>query len=72
MHHVEQRGVIFVDEYNHLLARLLVCSLYQCSETIIVVGGGISDAIFTLIFRKAIAKIAFQLLLLHVLARSHA
>ena len=71
MNNVEQRGVILVDKYNDFLACLLVCSLNQCRETVVDISCRLCNAIFTLIFCKAITKIAFQLILLHVLARCH-
>ena len=72
MHYIKQRSIILVNKDDHLLACLIICSLNQCSKTVVVVSGRISNAIFILIFCKAIAKIAFQLILLHMLARSHA
>ena len=50
----------------------IICCLYQCCETIIVVSGRISNAAFLFILYKAHAKIAFHLVFLHVFARGHA
>ena len=72
MHYVKQRGVVFVDKYYHLLASLLVCSMNQCREAVVIISCRIGDTILPFVLLKTIAKISLQLFFLHVLARCHA
>ena len=72
MNHVEQRGIILVDEYDNLLACLLVCTENQVLQSYIRVFGVRAYTQMPLVFLQNIEKIAFQLILLHMLARSHA
>ena len=72
MNYIKQRSVVFVDEDYNLLAGLFISCPYQIREPVIVVFCRTCNAIPFLIFNKAIAYIAFQLVLLHVLAGSHA
>ena len=68
MNDIEKGGVILVDEDDNLLAGLGVCCLDQFREPVVVVCSRLGYAVSLLVFRKTVAKVSLQLVLLHVLA----
>ena len=67
MRHIKQWCVIFINEHHHLPARFPVNHFYQVIESIIVSVTVIFYTILFFIIFQEVAKILFQLLILHML-----
>ena len=67
MHHVQQRGVVFINDDHHLFARLLVSFLHQVFQAKVCVHLMSLVSPKRLLLLKHVSQISFQLLHTHVL-----
>ena len=68
MHHIQEGRIVFVDENDHLLAGLLINFADEIEQSYIWVGRIRHDSPFLFMLFQNKEKIAYQRILLHVLA----
>ena len=71
MHHVQERGIVFVYQDDGLAARLFIGGNDEVCQPVVNIFRRIFYSIFTLFKGKTLAEEALQLLLVHVLGRAH-
>ena len=67
MHHVQQRGVVFINDDNYFLTRPLVSFLHQVFQAKVCVHLMSLVSPMRLLLLKHVSQISFQLLHTHVL-----
>ena len=71
MSNIKHRGIILIDEHDHLLATFLISVSNQFCQTIISTSFVVSNSPFLFFYLQTIRQIILQLLLLHVLTATH-
>ena len=71
MHHVEQGSVVFVDEHHHLAARLFAGPADKVCKTCVRIGDVRFDAEIPFQCLQLPQQVAFQSLLVQMLAHAH-
>ena len=71
MHHVQQRGIIFIDKDNDLTTGLLINTLNQVGQPYIAILQICRDTKLTLLPAQLEMQVIFQLFPIHVFALAH-
>ena len=72
MHDIEQRGVIFVDEYDDLTSGLFIGGADETGKAVVRADCGMGDAIGAFVLLEQFVKIMLEAFFVHVFATAHA